>query len=95
MTAPETPARRLRGIVLVWVVAVVSALAIGVLAPAEWRAAWMPLGFAGCFLLAFVVQLREGRADGFIQRLAASVLGALLAMGLVGLGFGLASLFGV
>lgn len=84
----------MRGVVAVWVVAVVVALTIGMLAPPEQRSVWMPLGFAACFLLAFVVQLREGRAEGFIQRVAASVLGALLAMGLIGIGFGLASMAG-
>lgn len=78
---------------LVWAVAVVVALVIGVMASPQWRDVWMPLGFAGCMVLAFVVQLWGGRSDGFIQRVAVSVLGALLAMGLVGLGFGLASMF--
>lgn len=94
MTVVEPVSRRSTGgIVLVWAVAVVVALVIGVLASPPTRVAWMPLGFAGCMVLAFVVQLSGGRSDGFIQRVAASVLGALLAMGLVGLGFGLASMF--
>ncbi|ALJ19626.1 hypothetical protein [Microbacterium sp. No. 7] len=87
--------RSIRGIVGVWVVAVVAALALGVLAPVELRAVWLSLGFAGCVVIAFVVQLMGGRAEGFIQRVAASVLGALLAMGLIGLGFGLSSMVGV
>lgn len=93
MTALEPVPRRGGGVVLVWVAAVVVALVIGMLAPPPWRALWMPLGFAGCVVLAFVVQMSGGRPDGFIQRVAASVLGALLAMGLIGLGFGLASMF--
>lgn len=93
-TTPEPLSRRSAGgIVLVWGAAVVIALVVGVLAPHASRAAWMPLGFAGCLMLAFVVQLRAGHSDGFIQRMAISALGALLAMGLVGTGFGLASMF--
>jgi len=81
------------GIVAVWVAAAVIAITIGLVAPSDWRAAWMSVGLAGCLILAFVVQLLYGHAEGFLRRVAASVLGALLVMGLIGLGLGLASLF--
>ena len=42
--------------------------------------------------LAFAVQLAYGRSQGYIQRVAISVLGALLVMGVISLGFGLASI---
>lgn len=80
-------------IALVWLAAAVVAVAIGIVAPPDQRAAWMPVGFAGCVCLAFVVQLGVGHAEGFIRRVAASVLGALVVMGMIGLGLGLASLF--
>ena len=54
----------------------------------------MPVGLAGCLILAFAVQLGVGHAEGFLRRVAASVLGALVVMGLFGLGMGLISLFG-
>lgn len=81
------------GIVAVWAAAAVIAVTIGLVAPAEWRAAWMSVGLAGCLILAFVVQLIHGHAEGFLRRVSASVVGALLVMGLIGLGLGLASLF--
>jgi hypothetical protein len=43
--------------------------------------------------IAFAVQLWPGRSQGFIRRMALSVLGALLVMGLIGVGLGLATLF--
>jgi len=94
MTVPGlAPRGGLGGIVAVWVSAAVIAIAIGVIAPPDWRAAWMPVDLAFCVVLAFIIQLVYGHAEGFIRRVAASVLGALVVMGLIGLGLGLASLF--
>ncbi|MBT8799058.1 hypothetical protein [Microbacterium flavum] len=94
MTLPAlAPRSGLVGVVVVWVAAAVIATVIGLAAPSEWRAAWMPVGLAGCLLLAFGIQLASGHAAGFLRRVAASVLGALVVMGLIGVGLGLASLF--
>jgi hypothetical protein len=92
-TPALAPQRTFAGVVAVWIAAAVVSLAIGIIAPPEWRSAWMPLGMALCLVLAFGIQLRTGRSQGFIERVAASSLGALLVMGLVGVGFGLATLF--
>lgn len=93
MTVPGlAPRSGLGGVVAVWVVAAAIAIVIGIAAPAESRGAWMPVGLAGCIILAFGVQLAHGHAEGFLRRVAASVLGALVVMGLIGLGLGLASL---
>ncbi|MFT3797026.1 hypothetical protein [Microbacterium sp.] len=94
MTLPAAAARSsLAGVVAVWIAAAVVAVTIGIVAPDGWRAAWMPVGMAGCLVLAFVIQLVQGHADGFLQRVAASAVGALVVMGLIGLGLGLSSLF--
>lgn len=94
MAVPElAPRTRYGGVVAVWITAAVLALAIGVVAPPDWRAAWMAVGLGACIIIAFAVHLAGGRAHGFLQRVAASVLGAMLVMGLVGVGFGLATLF--
>ena len=71
----------------------VIAIVIGVVAPGEWRAAWMPVGMAACLILAFVVQLVQGHSQGFVRRVALSTLGAFVVMGLIGLGLGLSSMF--
>ena len=94
MALPElAPRNTFVGVVVVWVAAAVIALVIGMVAPADWRAAWMPLGLGACFFLAFGIQLSYGTPQGFIQRVAASVLGAIAVMGFIGIGFGLATLF--
>ncbi|MFT4231083.1 MAG: hypothetical protein QM602_12425 [Microbacterium sp.] len=82
----------LRSVLVVWVAAFVVAVAIAVFVPVDWRMAWMTVGLGGCIVLAFVVQLWSGRSEGFIDRMALSVAGALLAMGLVSAAFGLAAL---
>lgn len=93
MTIPElAPRRTFGGVVAVWVVAAVAAVVIGVFSPPEWRSAWVTVALGGCLVLAFAIQLGYGRSHRFTQRMAASILGALLVMGLIGFGFGLATL---
>lgn len=93
MSTPElAPPGTFRAVVAVWVAALVAAVAIGLFVPVDWRMAWMAVGFGAVMILAFVVQLAIGRSKGFIDRVAASVAGALLVMGLVSAVFGLAEI---
>ncbi|MFE1644356.1 hypothetical protein [Microbacterium sp. P01] len=93
MATPElTPRTAFGGVVAVWIAAVVTALAVGVFVPPDWRAAWLILGLGGCVILGFVIQLAGGRSHGFTERVAASALGALLVMGVISAGFGLAAI---
>ncbi len=93
VTAPDlAPPRTVGAVVAVWVVAALAAVAVGVFAPEADRAVWMPIALGACIVVAFVVQLVVGRSRGFIQRVAASVLGALFVMGLIGVGFALSAL---
>jgi hypothetical protein len=90
---PElAPRRTFGGIVAVWVLAAVIAVLVGIFATPDWRAAWLGVGLGGCLIAAFAVQLWSGRSQGFTERVAASVLGAALVMGVISLGFGLAAL---
>ncbi|WP_127819128.1 hypothetical protein [Microbacterium sp. CPCC 204701] len=92
MAVPElAPRRTFGGIVVVWVVAAVLAVVIGVFATPDWRAAWLGVGLGGCLILAFAAQLWSGRSQGFTERVAASIFGAVLVMGVISLGFGLAA----
>jgi len=77
------------------VLAAVVAVVVGAFAPEHDRAVWMPVGLGVCLIAAFVVQLAIGRSRGFIQRVAASVLGSLLVMGFIGIGFGLSTLIAI
>jgi hypothetical protein len=93
VAVPElAPRRTLGGIIAVWVVAAVIAVLVGLFAGADWRAQWLAVGLGGCLVLAFAVQLWGGRSQGFTERVAASTLGALVVMGVISLGFGLASI---
>ena len=88
---PElAPRRTIGGLIVVWVVAALIAVAVGVFVVPELRAVWLTVGLGACFVLAFAVQLWYGSSRGFIERVAASVLGALVVMGVISLGFGLA-----
>lgn len=91
VTTPElAPRRTFGGIVAVWVVAAVIGVAVGLFAGPELRAVWLAVGLAACLVMAFVVQLSYGRSQGFTERVAAASLGALLVLGIISLGFGLA-----
>lgn len=93
MATPElAPRGTIGGIVAVWIAATVAGVAIGIFVPVDWRAAWLVLALAGSLILSFAVQLWYGRSQRFIQRVAAGVLGALLVLGVISAGFGLASL---
>ncbi|GAA5032930.1 hypothetical protein ACFQRL_03940 [Microbacterium fluvii] len=94
MAAPQlAPRPMFAGVVAVWVVAALIGVAIGVFVPEGLRAAWLAIGLGVSLLLSFAIQLAAGRSQGFIRRVAMSVLGALLAMGVISLTFGLAALF--
>lgn len=93
MAVPElAPRRTIGGIVAVWVVAAVAAVAIGVFVPEDVRAVWLAIGLGGLIALAFAVQLWYGRSQQFIERVAASAIGSLVVMGVISAGFGLAAL---
>jgi hypothetical protein len=93
VTTPElAPRRTFGGVIAVWVVAALIGISIGLFVPEEWRAAWLTVGLGGCLVLAFAIQLWFGRSQGFTERVAASVLGALLTLGVISLGFGLSAI---
>lgn len=81
------------GIAAVWGVGAVIAVVIGIFLPIDERGAWLGIGLGVCVSLAFVVQLVRGQAEGFLRRVALSVLGALVVMGVIGLGFAVAAFF--
>ncbi|GAA1939064.1 hypothetical protein GCM10009775_33970 [Microbacterium aoyamense] len=93
MATPElAPRRTIGGLVIVWVAALVIGTVVGIFVPSEGRAAWLTVGMGLCVILSFGVQLWSGRSQGFTRRVAASALGALFVLGIISLGFGLASL---
>ena len=92
MAVPELAPRRTTGAVVgVWIASAVIAVVVGLFVPPDWRAAWLVVGLGVCIWLSFGLQLANGRSHGFILRVAAGFLGALVVMGVISLGFGLAS----
>lgn len=93
MTAPElAPRSTAAGIVAVWIAALAAGVVIAVAVPFESRAVWFLLALAGALVLAFAIQLGYGRSSGFIERVGASVVGALLVLGLISAAVGLATI---
>ncbi|MFP3393568.1 hypothetical protein SB782_32860, partial [Brevibacillus sp. SIMBA_076] len=71
-------------IVSVWVVALVLGILIAVLTRPAGIASWLSLALAVCALLAFVAQLSTQQKDGFIGRLAATLTGSFVILGVIG-----------
>lgn len=93
MTDPELAPRRVfPWIAGVWGLAAAAAIAVSLLAPLEWRMAWMIVALGAVIFITFAVHLWVADARGFIDRVALSAAGALLIMGIVSAVFGLATL---
>lgn len=93
MTTPDlAPRGTFGGVIAVWVVALLAGVGVEIFLPLAWRGPGLVLALAGCLVLAFAVQLGYGRAQRFIARVAMSVIGALLVLGLLSAGFGIAGL---
>ncbi|MFJ4161219.1 hypothetical protein [Microbacterium testaceum] len=93
MSTPDlAPRRTFGGVVAVWVLAAVAGVLIGLFAPGPWRAQWITVALGGCIIVAFAVQLWYGRSQAFIQRMALSSVGAMVVLGIITAGFGLAAL---
>jgi hypothetical protein len=69
---------------VIWALAVVLAIVIGTVSPAEQYASWLSLALAACVVGGLVAQLATQEKDGFVNRLAASVSGAFVILGVAG-----------
>lgn len=84
MSTPElAPHSSIWGVAGVWIGALIAGIAIAVFVPVEWWVAWFVLAGAGVVMASFAVQLALGRPAGFIQRVGASAVGALIVLGVV------------
>ncbi len=68
-----------------WVFGALAALAVGIFVGPGDRFTWLAIAAGASLLVGFAANLWDGRSDGFIVRTAASVLGALIAMGVISL----------
>lgn len=93
MTQPAlAPRNAFTGVVIVWAVSFLAAVAVGIFVDEVWRMPWMLVAFGAVVVLSFAAQLWYGLTEGFILRVGGSVLGAMLLMGVISFGFGLAAL---
>lgn len=69
----------LRSVIPVWVAAVVGAIAVAVFAPSA-PLTWLPVVMAALVLLTFAIQLSLARKEGLVERMMASLGGALLVL---------------
>jgi hypothetical protein len=67
-------------VVPVWVVALVGAVLVAVVAPGR-AVVWLPIVMALCVLVTIAIQLGVQRKEGFVNRLIASFAGALVITG--------------
>jgi hypothetical protein len=75
-----SPATRWSSIIVVWVAAALGAIAIGIFSPTPEYAAWLGLTLAGCTTGALCIQLATQEKRGFVDRLAASIVGASIVL---------------
>lgn len=74
-----------QGLVIPWATALVLGILTGVFAPVSAQWAWYAAAAGLCLLVAFVVQLSIGRADGFLLRTATASFGSVLILGILSL----------
>jgi hypothetical protein len=72
---------QLASIIPVWLLALVLAIVVAVLAPTEGPARWLPVSLALTSFVAFAVQLGIRRKEGFVFRVMASITGAVVVLG--------------
>ncbi len=81
---PLSRGARIASVIAVWAVALVLGVLIGTVSQPDQYAAWLSLALAVCVLLAFVAQLATQHKDGFVDRLAATLTGCFVVLGVTG-----------
>ncbi|WP_156760036.1 hypothetical protein [Microbacterium karelineae] len=76
---------RSQGLLLPWTIAFLFAVVVTSFAPIDARWGWISPTAGVCVIVALVVQIIIGRADGFILRTATAALGSVLIVGIVSL----------
>ncbi|WP_431277978.1 hypothetical protein [Leifsonia poae] len=68
----------------IWLLALVFAVLIGTVSPSDQYASWISLGLAASVVASMCAQLGTQQKEGFVNRLAASVSGAFVILGVAG-----------
>lgn len=75
-----TPTTSWTSIIIVWAGAVAGAVLIGIFSPPGDRFAWIALTLAACTFGTLCIQLATRQKEGFVDRMSASVVGALVVL---------------
>ncbi|MFF1573137.1 hypothetical protein ACFVWR_10335 [Leifsonia sp. NPDC058292] len=68
----------------IWALALVLAVVIATVSAPEQYASWLSLALAACVVGGLCAQLATQQKEGFVNRLAASVSGAFVVLGVAG-----------
>lgn len=79
--------RERMSIAVIWLAAVVAAVGIGVLADPDRQLAWVPIAMLMLLFATALIQLGSAEARGFIHRMALSLSGAAIILGIASLIF--------
>jgi hypothetical protein len=84
MTAPAelSLSTKWGSVVVVWVLAALCGVVIGLFSPVREYADWLALSLGGCIFAAMCVQLATQEKRGFVNRLAGSTGGAVIVLGI-------------
>ena len=83
MTTSEHSKELKAGTVLpVWAATVIAAVIVGVVSPQDQYFVWLPVALGAAVIVTFAVQLSTLTKDGFVDRVMASVGGAVLILGI-------------
>ena len=69
---------RLSSIVPVWIVVVIGAVVVGIVATPAHEYVWLSLLLALAILLSFVIQLGQSTTQGLVLRMSASIGGSVI-----------------
>lgn len=72
---------RVGTVVPVWVLTIIGAVVIGVANTGDGYLTWLPIALAAAVLLTFIIQLSTLTREGFVDRVMASLGGAVLILG--------------
>ena len=70
-----------KSVAVVWVFGAVCALLVGLLSDPGQYVAWIGLSAAGCTIVTLCIQLASGRPEGYVNRVTASIVGAIVVLG--------------
>lgn len=78
--APESgnPRLLLGRLSVAWLVAIALAVSVVLFAPRDLRFEWLVAAIGVCTLVSFALQLGTARTEGFLARLAFSVVGSVI-----------------